>query len=544
MKLEKTLAVAINGILFLSAFWGTPGLGADHTQDLGHISLGANKGFDLTLSLALKKEEELDRDLAEIYNPSSSNFHHFITPEEFKKRYALDEQEIAETVNYLEQHGFHSVVVAANGLTISAVGPNQSVQRTFNADIHQYKDSKGRLFYAPVARIAIPHDLHVEAVYGLDNSVRLHPHYMSDMSVFPNPQPSDQPAIRGFSPHALRKAYNFPESLRGKDQVLALVEMDGYNPNDILEYENHYGLPKVPLRNILLDVSGDAGYQAVEVVLDIEMMAAIAPDAKSIDVYEGENSESGILQIFSKIANDNTAKAISTSWGTAEEHLSAEFIKDENRILKQMAMQGQAVFAAAGDNGSNDNGYSATVDDPAAEPYVTGVGGTHLDIDQDGNYSGEKAWTSGGGGVSSLWPIPAYQVPIAKKFTKLSSTQRNVPDVSLVADITPGFSMYYNSAWMVEGGTSGAAPLWAAFEALVNERRQENNLSVLGFANSALYAVAEGSRYAFDFHDIKEGSNGGYPACEGPDNSSGLGTLNADELLRDLGKDQKTDLVN
>ena len=535
MKLEKSLAVTINGILILSALWSTPGSGADQIQDLGHINLGANKGFDLTLSLALKKEEELDRDLAEIYNPSSSNFHHFITPEEFKKRYALDEAEVARTVNYLEQHGFHSVVVAPNGFMISAVGANQSVQRTFNADIHQYKDSKGRLFFAPAAQIAIPRDLHVEAVYGLDNSVRLHPHYMSAL---PNPQPGDKPAVPGLSPHALRKAYNFPESLRGKDQVLALVEMDGYNPSDILEYENHYDLPKVPLKNTLLGVSGSAGYQAIEVVLDIEMMAAIAPDAKAINVYEGANSENGILQIFTKIASDNTAKAISTSWGTAEEHLSADFIKSESRLFKQMAMQGQAIFAAAGDNGANDNGSSLTVDDPAAQPYATGVGGTHLDVDQDGNYSGEKVWTSGGGGVSSLWPIPSYQVPLAKTFPKLSSTQRNVPDVSLVADIVPGFSMYYNSAWITEGGTSGAAPLWAAFEALVNERRQENNLSVLGFANPALYAVAEGPRYAFDFHDIKEGSNGGYPACEGPDNSSGLGTLNADELLRDLGKDR------
>ena len=112
---------------------------------------------------------------------------------------------------------------------------------------------------------------------------------------------------------------------------------------------------------------------------------------------------------------------------------------------------------------------------------------------------------------------------------------RNVPDVSLDADPNTGYSIYVGGAWNVYGGTSCAAPLWAAFTALVNQQRATNALAPLGFADPPIYTVATGANYGLDFHDIADGStNLYYPAVTGYDDATGWGTFNGANLLADL----------
>ena len=113
------------------------------------------------------------------------------------------------------------------------------------------------------------------------------------------------------------------------------------------------------------------------------------------------------------------------------------------------------------------------VDDPASQPYVVGVGGTSLTVNAaTGAYASEAVWNdglgngAGGGGVSTVWPIPSWQTNVSTVYSK---THRNVPDVSLNADPDTGYSIYYNGQWTIYGGTSCAAPLWAAFTARVNQ---------------------------------------------------------------------------
>ena len=150
-----------------------------------------------------------------------------------------------------------------------------------------------------------------------------------------------------------------------------------------------------------------------------------------------------------------------------------------------MAMQGQTIFSAAGDNGAYDNGATLSVDDPAAQPYVTGVGGTKLSTHGvGGTWSGETTWNSGtndagGGGISSVWPKPAtVPTPPARQarlgvLAAAPPAMRNVPDVSLDSDPNVGYAIYYaaGGGWVVYGGTSTATPLWAGFTALVNQQR-------------------------------------------------------------------------
>ena len=153
------------------------------------------------------------------------------------------------------------------------------------------------------------------------------------------------------------------------------------------------------------------------------------------------------------------------------------------------------------------------MDDPASQPYVTGVGGTHLTTSGAGGaWSKESTWnngsgSAGGGGISSLWAIPAWQQGAASASSLGSTTMRNVPDVSLDADPNTGYSIYVQGGWTIYGGTSCAAPLWAAFTALVNQQRADQRPGAPGLRQPVALRRRPSGRYgAGDFHDIADGS--------------------------------------
>jgi len=163
-----------------------------------------------------------------------------------------------------------------------------------------------------------------------------------------------------------------------------------------------------------------------------------------------------------------------------------------------MVAQGQTVFLFAGDFGAYADQSTLSVYDPASRPLVTAVGGTTLSVSVSGGgvctYVSETVWNdgestpatlnAGGGGISTIWPLPYWQAAIART-NEASFTNRNVPDVSLNANnegtaTTPSASFYFEGSLMCGGRTSFASPLWAAFTALVNEARAGNSLPPLG----------------------------------------------------------------
>jgi hypothetical protein len=223
-----------------------------------------------------------------------------------------------------------------------------------------------------------------------------------------------------------------------------------------------------------------------------------------------------------------------------------------------MASHGQTMFASAGDQGAYDGGGNSTlsVDDPASQPYVTGVGGTTLSgtvgsspveaVWNDGYIDGE--YRAGGGGVSSYWSyqqnqILSYQadmIPLnSNSTTPPSSTMRNVPDVALNADPDSSpYAVYVGGSWNPIGGTSAAAPLWAALTALINQQRFSVSVSSLGFANPSLYQVGVGASYGSVFNDITSAANpnnnGHYYAGTGYDNATGWGSFKGSALISAL----------
>ena len=493
--------------------------------------------FPVTLALELNHEKELGQRLNDIYTPGSPSFHQYLKPEEFRAQFGPTPDQISQVSDYLQKNGFHSVTAGADGYFVHATGSAKTLNDSFHTEIHQYIGKTGQPFRSPAYELQVPKGLPVRAVHGLENLTRMHPH-LKGPSTSTGPRSGTGPS-GGFSPVDIRTAYHVPTSLDGSGQTLAVFELDGYTASDITGFETNFGIPSIPLQNVLVDsATGTPGGAVAEVTLDIELMAAIAPGAAKIMVYEGPNSDQGMLDTYAKIASDNIAKSISTSWGQSEGGVTSSFIQSENTIFMQMAAQGQTIYSAAGDAGAYDNGSTLSVDDPSGQPYVVGVGGTTLST-SGGVYASETTWNdsggAGGGGISTVWSQPAWQTGAVTAAGKGSLTMRNIPDVALHADINTGYSIYVNGGWSVWGGTSCAAPLWAGFNALVNQKRAENGLPTLGFANPAFYSIGQSTRYAADFNDIRDGStNLFYPAVAGYDNATGWGSFNGTNLLEDL----------
>jgi kumamolisin len=490
--------------------------------------LDETQSMPFAVMLSLNNQVDLDQELADIYNPSSPNYHHFLSPEEFRAKYSPTEAQVSLVKTYLASQGITVTSVNDNRTLIHSNANVATINNALHTEIHSYKDSTGTSYFAPAYELQTNSALPIQSVLGLQNMVHAQKHLVKGNVAKANS------SVSGVTPAIIRSAYNLPTSVTGSGQSLALMELDGYTASDITGYESQFSLPAVPLNNVLVDgATGSAGGGADEVTLDIELMIAAAPGATQIMVYEGPNDDAGILDVYDKIASDNVAKEVSSSWGSTED--TSSFGQSENTVFEQMSAQGQSIYAAAGDSGADDNGSSLSVGDPASQPYVVGVGGTTLTTSSSGAYTSETTWSDGGGGISTVWTIPSWQVGMASTSAKASTTMRNVPDVSLNADPNTGYAIYLDGSWTEFGGTSCAAPLWAAFTALVNEQRVSNGMTDLGFPNPSLYAVGKGSSYQSDFHDIADGStNGYYPAVTGFDDATGLGSFNGVNLFQDL----------
>ena len=348
----------------------------------------------------------------------------------------------------------------------------------------------------------------------------------------------------------------------GAGETIAIFELEPFSESDVQAYDKCYfptqaGAMASALH--VLDVDGIRGGvpSDVESTLDVEDVSSFAPQA-TIDVYEGPNNGAGPLDVLSAIVSQDRAQVISTSWGNCEaQDGGTQVAAVEANLFEEAAAQGQTVVAASGDDGSTDCGAPsgtqapvAAVDDPGSQPYVTSVGGTSLTT--LGPPPKETVWSSangaGGGGISSNWAMPSYQSDAAPALGVIKSYSspkpcgaptgycREVPDVSADADPNNGLVIDWGAwgGWTGVGGTSLAAPLWAALLALA-DAWPACSAHPVGFVNPALYLIAGKSGYASALNDVTRGSNRltsipnwwRYPATVGYDLASGLGTPDA-----------------
>ena len=519
-------------------------------------ALAPERVLDFAFTLPVRDPAGLEGFLRRLYTPGDPLFHRFLATGEFAERFGPTADAYDALRAFAEAQGLTVTRTYANRAVLDVRGPVHAIESALSLRMMSYRSPEGRVFHAPDGEPELPVSLAGRGVgvVGLDDAVEP----QSNLRRVPPTPRAGTTGIAGTGPNGgltpgdIENVYDLAGVTEtGTGLSIALFELDGYRTSDIRAYEDQFGLPHVALANTLLNgVSGTPTAPTPsnpyplgpgEVTLDIELAQALCPNLDQIHVYEGNN----FADLYNQIASDNTDELVSSSWYYGLDTAPPQSLRDaENTAFQQMASQGQSFYAASGDYGdqvctARDSLGNCTtlvlgVQDPSAQPYCTGVGGTQVYAQTNGGpWDSENAWSGSGGGVSAVWPLPFYQSAVITPGSGGSATLRNVPDVCL--DSSSGYAIYYYGTWQNFTGTSCAAPLWAGFTALVDQRRLAHGQGLLGFPSPALYYVAQTNRYAFDFHDITTGNNGTYSAVQGRDNVTGWGSFDGGQLIGDLG---------
>ncbi|WP_395295121.1 protease pro-enzyme activation domain-containing protein [Kitasatospora hibisci] len=498
----------------------------------------ADQQLSVAVSLKLRDTAGLDRFLAAVATPGTPEYGHYLTPQQFTERFGPTRAAVDQVKAYLAAQGLTVSGVSDNRQVVDARGTAEQIAGAFGTHESAYLDpQQQRTFFANDAAASVPADLAavVQGISGLNNhTVRTTRNVKPSAPAAPNASAS---APSGFGPTQYDGAYNLNKNgADGTGVTVALWEFDGYSANNLKTYDSQYGLTGPAVTTVSVD---GANYDSApgegqgEVELDSEIVRGVAPKATQL-VYEAPNSDQGEIDMAAKIVADNRASVISISWGSCEPDTTASSMTAVDNSFKQAAAQGISIFSASGDDGSRDCTRSTSgstvkaVDFPASSPHQTGVGGTNLKVSGTA-YSSESAWSTAGGGVSTVFGKPSWQTG-----TGVSGTMRTVPDVSSNADPASGFAIYTVGGWQVYGGTSAAAPLWSGYAAQFNQKAKAASKPVLGEASPKLYAVANSAAYGSAFHDVTTGKNQDFTTKAGYDQVTGWGSPIADALTTAL----------
>ncbi|MBV8865325.1 MAG: S53 family peptidase [Acidobacteriaceae bacterium] len=498
-----------------------PGSERQHPRNSAQAgALAADENIQITLILRRKNEAPLEPSLD-----------HHLSHDELAEIYgaALDDQDAVQA--FAAEHELSVVDVRPGSRSIKIGGPLEKLAGLFGADV-RFSQVGEKKYRTRQGHLTVPAQLadRIVAVIGFDER---------PVAATGRKRRKRSIGSTEYYPTDVAKLYNFPLNT-GKGQSIALIELGGgYRESDLQTYWKQLGLGEVPVTAASVDgvqnaPQGDPDSDDGEVVLDIEVAGAVAPEA-NIAVYFAPNTDAGFLDAINSAIHDRIRRpsVISISWGGAESEWSPQTLNAFNAAFHDAALLGISVCAAAGDNGSSDGEQDQFnhVDFPASSPWVLACGGTRL-IGSNGTIESETVWNDGtaggatGGGVSSHFSKPPYQawVEVPKPTGTVNPTGRGVPDVAGVADPETGYRVYVDGEEGVVGGTSAVAPLWAGLIALCNEQLGKN----LGWLNPILYGTVAQHKI---LHDITSGTNGAYHASIGWDCCTGLGTPNGSALL-------------
>jgi kumamolisin len=452
-----------------------------------------------------------------------------VTRAEYKKQHAADPAAIALVRSFAREFNLkvESDSTSMARRTIQLTGAATDMQKAFGVILEQ-KTIDGVEYRVREGSIHLPASLidSVVAVLGLDNRPQANPHFRIRR---PNVEATS------YTPVQVAEAYRFPATATGAGQTIGIIELGGgYRQTDLTAYFKSLGLTTPAVTTVSVDGGKNSPSNANgadgEVMLDIEVSAAVAPGAK-VAVYFAPNTDQGFIDAITTAVHDSTNKpsVISISWGGPESSWTEQSLTALDAACQSAASLGITITVAAGDNGSSDGSTGNNVDFPASSPHVLACGGTTLQA-SGAKIISETVWNetasnegATGGGVSTVFPLPTWQAKSNVPTPSTSTGGRGVPDVAGDADPTTGYTIRVDGQTVVIGGTSAVAPLWAGLIAVAN---QQLGTSV-GFINPAIYAA----KAASDFHDITQGNNGAFSAGPGWDACTGLGSPIASKLI-------------
>jgi kumamolisin len=398
---------------------------------------------------------------------------------------------------------------------VHLVGSAAAMAKAFDVKISRYKHKRtGRNFRCPESDISVPASLSpiIDGVFGLNDMPVV---VRNSRRVVRKPQTATDAQTQfpgSFYPNQVAKLYNFPPT-QGQGQRVAILEFGGGFDQSVLAdyFTNTIGLATPPTVNSIsvlgqqMDVKDPA---TGEVYLDIEVVGGMAPKA-TMDVYFAPWTGQGYLNAIDQAIHNDDYAALSVSYGLDEDMKGnaanpgwPALNKNVDEAFRDAVAIGLPIFVSSGDEGSGcqrgalQNGEEITLLSPAAHvaypsssPYATAVGGTML-YAQNGQITDEVVWNelgaleqdkfylggATGGGVSDRYRAPSYQTSAGVNMQSANnppSAGRCVPDVAGNAGVTTGYLVSQppgvQPSVQPVGGTSAAAPMWAALMACIRE---------------------------------------------------------------------------
>lgn len=496
--------------------------------------LSQNQSLQLDLVLPLRKPAALDAFLKDVYNPKSANFHKFVTPAQFTERFGPTQAQYNAVLKFAQDNDLQVVGGSRNGMDVQVKGKVSAIEAAFHVNMVTYRHPTENRIAFSADREPTPNlSVNLWHISGLDNFSQPKPRYVkkSDFAAARGIYPEQvvSKATTGSGPSAsflgsdMRGAYATGTSLTGAGQHLGLLEYYGTDLADLNTYYKNVG-QKAGITPNLISTDGTStacvspSCDDTEQTLDMTQALGMAPGLASLDVYVG-STDTAIISAMT--THNPLPTTIGCSWGWTPADPSTL-----DPYFKKMAAQGQNFFAASGDSSTWSRRVEAW---PADDDYVVSVGGTDLvTASAGGPWKSETAWVDSGGGISpDRIAIPSWQKlsGVINSSNKGSTTYRNGPDVSANANFTFYVCADQTTCTANEyGGTSFAAPMWAALVALVNQQRVTNGKSTIGFINPSVYAGNVTSSYGTNFHDITSGKSGSYSAVTGYDLVTGWGS--------------------
>lgn len=529
----------------------------------------------LSIMLPVGDKEELDRQVQQIYDPASPEYHHYLSVEDFTDRFGPTVVDHERVKGFAQSYGLQVTHTYRNRMEIEVVGKVSDIERAFNVHLYQYQHpTENRTYYAPDSEPTVEAGIPVWGVKGLSSYDQPHRPYatpekkaaqrriLNDILQGRLKRPGAETTGSGVHSdlnmgtlpnegwfYYLRSGYAGETPLTGSGQAVGLVDGE-YLYSDIYIYYNtsqqQANVP--PIVNAFSDVgicdATDPNWVSApwfcsngEVNLDVLAAQNMAPGAAAVILYDYE----------AQAASDNIVKQFSSSYGWG-----GCYLDDGNEpIREEMSAQGQTYYSATGDGAA----YFGDFGMPTDSPYVTSVGGTLLTVDNNGSWQSETVgWFDSTGydpanmdpqgciPIPTNPPFPWSQAPAITSANEGSLISRNYPDVA--SDAT--------------SGTSEAAPTWAGVTALINQQAAENATASgsnhpIGTINAVIYplGLAGGATYANTFHDITTGNNDngqpcapytsclpngdqGFAAIPGYDLASGWGTPNGPTIFTTL----------
>jgi subtilase family serine protease len=483
-----------------------------------------------------------------VSSPGSSAYRQYLTPTQFRQRFAPSQAQVGAVQSWLRSQGFTINHTPMNNHYVSAVGTVKQAETAFATSFKTYR-VRGATVRSPSADVSIPASLQgaVTGVLGLDDSdVFVHADHVADKKAPPSAGFRNAPPLsafwaqlispyafpagftdiagnvpwstRGYTPAQIKGAYGISGAYNGAGQSVAVI--DAYASPTILQDVNQWSINRgLPTMNSsqLVQVVPPGTYNRPEnpaqdpqgwygeETLDIEAVHGMAPAAKI--VYVGApNNYRDLDAALNHVVDRHLAQIVTNSYDYATELLPRGFVKPFNDTLIQAAAEGIGVYFSSGDTGDEtaDFGF-ATPNWPAVSPWVTAVGGTSLGISAANTRALETGWGTSdyacntttlactragwlygsGGGVSQIFPKPSYQAA-------LNVSGRAIPDVAALGDPQTGLLVgqtqtFPDGTYYDEyriGGTSLSSPIFAGLMALADQKAGFAH----GFANPLFYA--------------------------------------------------------